>query len=60
MTYGIICAMDEEIAILKANLKNEATTKIGPIEFLRVKLLIQMLFWLNLELVKSKQELRLL
>ncbi|WP_056978006.1 5'-methylthioadenosine/adenosylhomocysteine nucleosidase [Lentilactobacillus senioris] len=35
MTYGIICAMDEEIAILKANLKNEATTKIGPIEFFK-------------------------
>lgn len=33
MTYGIICAMDEEIAILKANLKNEVTTKVGPIEF---------------------------
>lgn len=33
MKYGIICAMDEEIAILKDNLQNKTTHKIGAIEF---------------------------
>ncbi len=33
MTYGIICAMDEEIAILKDNLKNQSVKTIGKMEF---------------------------
>lgn len=33
MIYGIICAMDEELAILKSNLDNEISKQVGHTEF---------------------------
>ncbi len=33
MTYGIICAMGEELAILKSNLENETSKQVGHTEF---------------------------
>ncbi|WP_268913795.1 5'-methylthioadenosine/adenosylhomocysteine nucleosidase [Lentilactobacillus sp. SPB1-3] len=33
MTYGIICAMGEELAILQGKLENEASKKVGHTEF---------------------------
>ncbi len=59
MAYGIICAMDEELAILKDALDNGTTEHYGHADFFIGQIHHQKWSSLNLELVKSKQELPL-